>query len=140
MRKLYTLYEGPYRIRMAIRSNAYVIENLRGFTKGVYNARQIRPHRRAKWKLRNKQREHEEDNREEASTDSNGQEESQLMETESSYQSNSSMDTLELFRPRNNQDDTESETDTVASLTSVSESEIQPIMRTQEHIQLKDYI
>lgn len=133
MRKLYTLYEGPYRIRMMIRPNTYVIENLRGFTKGVYNARQIRPHRAPKWILKDKQRE------EDGSIDSNEGHRSQLMESESSYRSNSSVDTEEMFRLHDNRNNAESETDTVESLISISESEIQPLIRMQEHIKLREY-
>lgn len=62
------------------------------------------------------------------------------MEDESSYQSNSSVDTSELFNQRDHHDDTENEIEEMASLTSVSESEIQPLVKTQEHIKLEDYI
>lgn len=44
-RKLHLLYEGPYRIKGQVKPNAYLIVNEDGKTLGIYNSRQLRPHR-----------------------------------------------------------------------------------------------
>lgn len=51
-RKLFLIYQGPYRIKREVRSNAYLIEEIgpRKRIIGVYNTRQMRPHRTARMK------------------------------------------------------------------------------------------
>lgn len=44
------MYEGPYQIKEEIRPNAYLIKDLDGRTIGVYNSRQLKPHKDPKYK------------------------------------------------------------------------------------------
>ncbi|XP_024876997.1 serine/threonine-protein kinase PRP4 homolog [Temnothorax curvispinosus] len=46
-RKIHLVYEGPYRIQRVIRPNAYLVEDLEGQPLGVFNARQLKPNRKA---------------------------------------------------------------------------------------------
>lgn len=195
MRKLYILYEGPYRIRMAIRPNAYVVETLRGFTKGVYNARQIRPHREAKWSLKYGQNDGEQNSNKDLSGESESRKQqrrrTRSTDTQSSFRTDSSVDTdtiatltftrknmcqrskekriryllakkerliMRIIKKeeklaklinkieksenkqgqnRSPQDISGNETDLIDSM---PEEEVQPLIRSQEHIELKNYI
>lgn len=49
-RKIHLVYQGPHRVSQIIRKNAYLIETLEGDAIGVYNTRQLRPHREATMK------------------------------------------------------------------------------------------
>ncbi|KYN22298.1 hypothetical protein ALC57_05306 [Trachymyrmex cornetzi] len=47
-RKIHLVYRGPYRIRRVVRMNAYEIEDMDRRSIGVYNSRQLRPHRESR--------------------------------------------------------------------------------------------
>lgn len=49
-KKIHLVYEGPYIVMREIRTNAYLIGNEEGNTVGVYNTRQLKPHREPKLK------------------------------------------------------------------------------------------
>lgn len=51
-RKLFLIHQGPYRIKREVRPNTYLIEEIgpRKRIIGVYNMRQMRPHRIARMK------------------------------------------------------------------------------------------
>ncbi|XP_018314212.1 trichohyalin-like [Mycetomoellerius zeteki] len=59
-KKIHILFDGPYQIVRIVRRNAYVIADLDDNEIGVYNSRQIRPHREAQY--RPTQEELEDDN------------------------------------------------------------------------------
>ncbi|KYQ53676.1 hypothetical protein ALC60_04801 [Trachymyrmex zeteki] len=59
-KKIHILFDGPYQIVHVVRRNAYVIADLDDNEIGVYNSRQIRPHREAQY--RPTQEELEDDN------------------------------------------------------------------------------
>lgn len=44
-KKIHLVYDGPFRVARIIRKNAYLIEDREGQTIGVYNSRQMKPHR-----------------------------------------------------------------------------------------------
>lgn len=50
-RKLFPLYEGPFRVDSQIYPNAYKITRLTGEILGTYNTRQLKPHRVPTWKI-----------------------------------------------------------------------------------------
>lgn len=49
-KKIHLVYEGPYRVRQVVRRNPYLIETMEGEVLGVYNSRQLRPHRQPRLK------------------------------------------------------------------------------------------
>ncbi|KMQ84185.1 hypothetical protein RF55_18237 [Lasius niger] len=51
-RKIHLVYDGPYSIQKEVRKNAYLVQDEHGNVLGIYNSRQIKPHREAKWKPR----------------------------------------------------------------------------------------
>lgn len=48
-RKIHLVYDGPYVILREIRRNAYLIGDENGSAIGIYNSRQIRPHRETRY-------------------------------------------------------------------------------------------
>ncbi|XP_012542751.2 uncharacterized protein LOC105840381 [Monomorium pharaonis] len=54
-RKIYLVYDGPYRILRVLRKNAYLIGDDEGNVIGAFNARQIRPHRESQFRPDNGQ-------------------------------------------------------------------------------------
>ncbi|KYN21241.1 hypothetical protein ALC57_06387 [Trachymyrmex cornetzi] len=52
-RKIHLVYDGPYRVPDIIKPNAFMIENLDGNIIGVFNSRQLKPHREPHYKRAN---------------------------------------------------------------------------------------
>lgn len=50
IRKLFPVYEGPFRVRVRVYENVYEIERLTSESLGVHNSRQLRPHRIPTWR------------------------------------------------------------------------------------------
>lgn len=49
-RKLFPLYEGPFRIQSEVNPNAYKVARISGEIIGTFNSRQLKPHRVPTWK------------------------------------------------------------------------------------------
>lgn len=48
--KIHVVYDRPYKVKEEIKTNAYLIEDDIGRVIGVYNSRQLRPHRKPKYR------------------------------------------------------------------------------------------
>ncbi|XP_018405229.1 PREDICTED: uncharacterized protein LOC108781678, partial [Cyphomyrmex costatus] len=70
-RKIHLVYDGPYRIRNVVRRNAYELEQLNGTFFGVYNSRQLRPHRASRYENDNDNARYGNDDDDDNANDSN---------------------------------------------------------------------